>query len=67
VGDVSGVVETQFGFHIIKLTDMRPARTVPLTEVNKKIGDYLLTRARQEKASAFVESLKAKSKIEVLI
>ena len=67
VGDVSGVVETQFGFHVIKLTDVRPARTVPLTEVNKKIGDYLLNRVRQEKAGAFVESLKAKSKIEVLI
>jgi peptidyl-prolyl cis-trans isomerase C len=67
VGEVSGVVETQFGFHVIKLTDKRDARTVPLVEVNKKIGDYLLNRARQEKAGAFVESLKAKSKIEVLI
>jgi peptidyl-prolyl cis-trans isomerase C len=66
-GEVSGVVETQFGFHIIKLTDKRAARTVPLVEVNKKIGDYLLNRARQEKAGAFVESLKTKSKIEVLI
>jgi peptidyl-prolyl cis-trans isomerase C len=67
VGEVSGVVETQFGFHVIKLTDKRAPRTVPLTEVNKKIGDYLLNRMRNEKAGAFVESLKAKSRIEVLI
>ena len=67
VGELSGVVETQFGFHVIKLTEKRPARTVPLVEVNKQIGDYLMNRARQEKAQAFVESLKAKSKIEVLI
>ena len=67
VGEVSGVVETQFGFHIIKLTDKRPARAVPLTEVNKKIGDYLLSRMRNEKAGAFVEGLRTKSKIEVLI
>ena len=37
---------------------------MPLAEVNKKIGDYLINAARQEKAGTFVEGLKAKSKIE---
>jgi peptidyl-prolyl cis-trans isomerase C len=67
VGEVSGVVETQFGYHVIKLTDKRAPRTVPLLEVNQRIADYLVNRAKQEKASAFVDSLRSKSRIEVLI
>jgi peptidyl-prolyl cis-trans isomerase C len=67
IGAVSGIVETQFGYHIVKLTDKKAGRTVPLPEVNKKIADYLVMRQKQEKASAFVESLKAKSRIDILI
>jgi peptidyl-prolyl cis-trans isomerase C len=67
VGQVSGVVETQFGFHIVKLTDKKAGRTVPLAEVNKKIADYLVAQQKQQRASGFVESLRAKSKVEILI
>jgi peptidyl-prolyl cis-trans isomerase C len=67
IGEVSGIVETQFGYHIIKLTDKQAARTVPLSEVSTRIGQYLTMRAQQEKANEFVQGLKAKSKIEILI
>ena len=67
IGGVSGIVETQFGYHIVKLTDKKAGRTVPLPEVNKKIADYLVMRQKQERASTFVESLRAKSKIDILI
>ena len=67
VGEISGVVETQFGYHVIKLTDKQPARTVPLAEVSTRIGQYLTMRAQQEKANEFVQGLKSKSKIEILI
>lgn len=67
VGQVSDVVETQFGFHIVKLTDKKAGRTVPLAEVNKKIADYLVMQQKQQRANGFVESLRAKSKVEILI
>ena len=67
VGETSGIVETQFGYHIIKLTDKQAARTVPLAEVSTRIGQFLTMRAQQEKANEFVQGLKAKSKIEILI
>jgi peptidyl-prolyl cis-trans isomerase D len=36
-GDVSGLVETDFGFHIIELTDIKPATTQPLAQVKAQI------------------------------
>jgi peptidyl-prolyl cis-trans isomerase C len=66
-GDVSDVVETPFGFHIIKVADKQPARTVPLDEVKPQIEQFLQTQQRQQKTQVFINSLKAKSKVEVLI
>lgn len=66
-GEVSGVVETEFGFHIIKLTEHRTARTVPLAEVNDRIAVALRQQKQQELAQQFVQQLKAKGKVEILI
>jgi len=36
-GEISGLVRTSFGFHIIKVEDVQPARTKSLDEVKKEI------------------------------
>ncbi|WP_414828020.1 SurA N-terminal domain-containing protein [Alteromonas sp. H39] len=41
VGDVTGVVETEFGFHIIKLTEVKEEQVTPLAEVESEIRDRL--------------------------
>jgi peptidyl-prolyl cis-trans isomerase C len=66
-GQVSEVVETQFGYHIIKVAEKQPARTVPIDEVRPKIEEFLQNQQRQEKTEAFINSLKAKGKVEILI
>jgi peptidyl-prolyl cis-trans isomerase D len=43
VGDTSEVIETEFGYHIIKLTDMKPVEVTPLAEVRDEIEAQLLT------------------------
>ncbi len=51
VGGVSDLVRTSFGFHIIKVTDSREARTVPLEEAREAIRSELsMARARAEVA-----------------
>jgi peptidyl-prolyl cis-trans isomerase C len=66
-GDVSNVVETPFGFHIIKVTDHKEQRTVPLAEVSDRLSDFLKQRKQQELTQAFIQSLHQKYKIEILI
>jgi peptidyl-prolyl cis-trans isomerase C len=66
-GETSGIVESQFGFHIIKVTDRRPGRTVPFEEVKEQIANFLKQQRQQEKTNALIEQLKAKSRIEILI
>lgn len=66
-GEVSDLVESEFGFHIIKVTDHRTARTVPLAEVNDRIAMALRQQKQQELAQQFVQSLKAKGKVEILM
>ncbi len=43
VGDVSGVVETEFGLHIIKLTELSPAIITPLSEVEAELRAEVIT------------------------
>jgi peptidyl-prolyl cis-trans isomerase D len=64
---LSGVVESQFGYHIIKMVAHRDARTVPLLEVKPQVEQFLKNQRVQEKTAAYVEKLKAKGKVQILI
>jgi peptidyl-prolyl cis-trans isomerase C len=63
----SELVESQFGFHIIKVTEKQAQRTIPLEEVRPQLEQFLQQRTRQEQTQAFVDQLKAKGKIEIYI
>ncbi len=66
-GQISDVVTTQFGFHIIKVTDRKEPSTVPLGEVSERVKQFLSGQKKQQKADEFINALKQKCKIEVLI
>ncbi len=49
VGDYSGVVEGEFGFHIIKLTDIKEEQVTALADVEQEIRDTLATDKAMER------------------
>jgi peptidyl-prolyl cis-trans isomerase C len=66
-GQISDVVTTQFGYHIVKVTDRKAAATVPFEQVSGQIVEYLSSQKKQERASQFVDDAKKRARIEVLI
>lgn len=65
-GEVSEVVETQFGYHVIKATGKNAAGAVPFEEVEGRIREHLKTQAVQQELLAKIEALRGQSKIEIL-
>jgi peptidyl-prolyl cis-trans isomerase D len=49
VGDVSDVVETSFGYHIIKLTDLRPGSVTPFEEVADEVRQQLVEQQLEDR------------------
>ena len=63
VGQVSDIVETQYGYHIIKVTDRRDARVETFEQAKDSIIKRLTQKKQSELANEYIESLKAKAKI----
>jgi peptidyl-prolyl cis-trans isomerase C len=63
VGQVSNIVETRYGYHIIKLTDHNPAATVPFLDAKDRIIDNLTQQKQRQIAEEYIESLKSQAEI----
>jgi peptidyl-prolyl cis-trans isomerase C len=64
-GDISEVVKTPFGYHIIKLTDRKEGADRTFDEVKERIRVNLLNQRRQEQTQQRMDDLRAKADVKI--
>jgi peptidyl-prolyl cis-trans isomerase C len=63
---VSDIVTTQFGYHIIKLSEKLPAKKMELAKVSQDIKDYLKGQAVQKLLPDYMEKAKKEAGVQIL-
>jgi len=66
VGSVGEVVETQFGYHLIKVSEKASAETLGFDEVKERITDMLYSQAQQDAVKEYVDGLREKADVKRL-
>lgn len=66
-GEVSDVVETQFGYHIIKQMGHKNAETVSYADAKARIVDYLKNQKVNTAITAYLDNARKTSKIETYL
>jgi peptidyl-prolyl cis-trans isomerase C len=66
-GTLTGIVETQFGYHLIHVIEKKPAGRRSLEESRKDIVNFLGQKSKSEAIQKHVDGLKEKTKVETLM
>ena len=64
-GEISGVVETQFGYHIIKAEEKKDASVEPFEAVKEKIRQKIMQERVKSAVTAFVDKAMKDAKVEI--
>jgi parvulin-like peptidyl-prolyl isomerase len=65
VGQTSAIVKTQFGYHIIKLTDKKPSQAKALNEVADQIKRRIRDAKKSDRLQELVKDLRSKYSIKI--
>jgi len=67
VGEVSNVVETNFGYHLIKAVDRKPETTTPFENVKDQLRTALKREKGQQEANAYAAREREKARVEIYL
>jgi peptidyl-prolyl cis-trans isomerase C len=65
-GEVSDLINTPYGFHIIKVLEIKPAGKKPFSEVKDDIKKYLEQKEVQKLLPDYFDNLKKEAKVQIL-
>lgn len=66
-GQLSPVIETSAGFHLLRLDKREPAKSVPLEEARQGIYDHLARERGRKAIDDAASALRAQAKVELLV
>lgn len=66
VNDISDIITTQFGYHIIKLNEKTPAKKVDYDKIKDRLKDALVQRAINEQLRTYVAKLEKDADVKIL-
>ncbi|MFW5694892.1 MAG: peptidylprolyl isomerase [Alkalispirochaeta sp.] len=67
VGEISPVIETQFGYHIVQVTERIPAQAQSYEESQERIRQFLTEEQRNSGAQEYVAELRENAEVEELV
>ena len=62
--EMSDIVETSFGYHLIKLIDKKPESTIAYEDIKDRLQEHLKQNKVREQVNLYVEDLRGKAKVE---
>ena len=64
--EISGVIATKLGYHIVRISAHQPAGQLPLSEVAPRLKEFLLDEEIKKQMPAYLEKIKKESAVEIL-
>ena len=64
VGSVGEIVETQFGYHLVKVTEHLEAKAIDFGEAKTRISDILYSQKQQDVVKEYVEGLRTSADVQ---
>jgi peptidyl-prolyl cis-trans isomerase C len=65
--ETSGVIQSKFGYHILKLDEIIPSKLIPFSETKTDIMNLLMKKETQKLFTSYIEDLGNNAKIEVFL
>ena len=63
-GETSDIVETRFGYHLIKVIDKQPEKTLAYAEIKDRLNELLKKQKLETEVDVYIDSLRKDAKIE---